>query len=344
MRKVTLRDIAREAGVSVTAVSLALRGSKRISPVKTSEILEISNKLGYTRDPMMSALCAYRDTSNPRTKNVNINFLQFGEKSQSLKNQGEIEREIWESALKESKRLGYNLNTTWAGDPTLTPSRLKNILISKGVAGLILYQANCPLAYLEPIMNDFSLIWIGDGPKGVKLNSTRINRFSSMKLAWENLSKLGYQNGGLIFAEHNVDQNYGEWEAAQNHFQRHYTGNVDYIPPLTFKTNDDCDPNALSAWITKWKPQVVISTFRSIYPLLQELNYDIPRDIGYLSLSTEKESPISGIDQQTEIIAENGVRVLDRLICNREQGIPAHQQIIETNGVWNSGRTLRQLT
>lgn len=342
MRRVTLRDIANEAGVSATAVSLAMKGSKRISADKRNQILKLAKELGYRRDPMMSALCSYRDTRNPRTSNVNITFLQYGDKPMPLKSEGAFEREIWESAQKESRRLGYSLSRTWAGNPSLNSNRLKNILTSRGVAGLVIYQANCPLTNLKPIMSDFSLIWVGDGPKGVSLNSVRINRFSSMKMAWENLSKLGYKTGGLILAEHSVDQNYAEWEAAHNHFQRQSTGETQYIPPLTFKTNEDCNLVELSQWLRRWKPQVVISAFRKIHDLLEGSDYTTPRDIGFLSLSTKTGSRLSGIDQQTSSIAETGIRLLDRLICNREQGVPDHQQIIETDGLWNRGDTLRK--
>ena len=229
------------------------------------------------------------------------------------------------------------------GDRSLNASRVESILKSRGVSGIIVYQANCPIADIESILNDFSLIWLGDGPKGASLHSVRLNRFSSMKLAWENLSRLGYQNGGLILSEHNLDQNYGEWEAAHNHFQRKFVGQVNYIPPLTFKTNQSCNQEELVAWIQKWRPQVVISAFPKIFNLLQELKYEIPKDLGYLSLSTEKGNQISGVDQKTESIAQSGVRLLDQLICNRELGIPTHQQIIETNGEWNVGTTLKLL-
>lgn len=342
MRKITLRDIAKEAGVSTTAVSLAMKGSKRVSPAKRSQILDLANQMGYRRDPMMGALCAYRDTRKPRASNVNISFLQYGDKPVSLRSEGVFEETIWENALIESKRLGYSLSKTWAGNPSLNPNRLKNILASRGVAGLVIYQANCPLTNLKPIMSDFSLIWLGDGPKGAHLNSVRINRFSSMKMAWENLSKMGYRTGGLVLAEHSVDQNYGEWEAAHNHFQRQFTKETQFIPPLTFKTNEACELKALTSWLKNWKPQVVVSAFRKIHDLLAEAGYDMPGDIGFLSLSTESGSPVSGIDQQTASIAETGIRLLDRLICNREQGIPEHQQIIETEGLWNPGNTLRQ--
>ena len=340
MRKVTLRDIARESGVSVTSVSLAMRGSKRVSPGKTKEIRDLAHRMGYVRDPMMSALCSYRDSTRPRNKNANINFLQFGSASPALEEAGNVASDFWRGALYQTQQLGYSLNTIWAGDPSLNAKRLRNILNSRGVAGLIVYEANCPISKFESILGDFSSVWLGDGPKGASLHSVRLNRFSSMNLVWSHLSELGYKNGGLIMADHSLDQNYGEWEAAHNHFQRKFVGQPHFIPPLTFASKDSCDKSALKSWVEMWKPQVVVSTFRVIYPMLLELGYSIPRDLGYVSLSTKEGSDISGVDQQTESISRTGVRLLDQLICNRELGIPDHQQIIETNGVWVDGNTL----
>lgn len=340
MRKVTLRDIAQESGVSVTSVSLAMRGSRRVSPDKTKEIRELAEKMGYVRDPMMSALCSYRDSTRPRNKNANINFMQFGSSSPALEEAGKVASDFWRGALYQTQQLGYSLNTIWAGDPSLNPERLKNILYSRGVSGLIVYEANCPVSKFESILNNFSSVWLGDGPKGASLHSVRLNRFSSMNLVWNHLSQLGYRNGGLIMADHSLDQNYGEWEAGHNHFQRKFVGQPHFIPPLTFESKDRCDKAELKRWVDRWKPQVVISTFRAIYPMLIELGYSIPHDLGYVSLSTKEGSDISGIDQQTESISQTGVRLLDQLICNRELGIPHHQQIIETNGVWAEGNTL----
>jgi hypothetical protein len=161
-----------------------------------------------------------------------------------------------------------------------------------------------------------------------------------MNLIWNHLSQLGYRNGGLIMADHSLDQNYGEWEAGHNHFQRKFVGQPHFIPPLTFASKDSCDKIELKRWVEMWKPQVVISTFRKVYAMLLELGYSIPGDIGYVSLSTKTGSDISGIDQQTESISQTGVRLLDQLICNRELGIPDHQQIIETNGDWVEGHSL----
>ena len=49
-RKVSLADVAREAGVSRSAVSYALRNVTGVSPETRKRILSISQKLGYVPD------------------------------------------------------------------------------------------------------------------------------------------------------------------------------------------------------------------------------------------------------------------------------------------------------
>lgn len=62
MARVTLKDIAAQVGVSVSTVSLALRGSERISQPVRDHVLEVAEELGYRPDLAGSLL----RTSVPR--------------------------------------------------------------------------------------------------------------------------------------------------------------------------------------------------------------------------------------------------------------------------------------
>src|SRR4051812_45510213 len=58
--RVTLRDIARAAGVHFSTVSLALRDHPRI-PAETRERLrQLARELGYVADPLLASLSSYR--------------------------------------------------------------------------------------------------------------------------------------------------------------------------------------------------------------------------------------------------------------------------------------------
>ncbi len=56
MRRVTIDDIAREAGVSKTSVSFAFNNPERLSAATLQHILEVAEELGYTPDPIASNL------------------------------------------------------------------------------------------------------------------------------------------------------------------------------------------------------------------------------------------------------------------------------------------------
>lgn len=53
---VTIRDVAREAGVSETTVSLSLRGSKRIGAETRQRVVEVCKALGYTPNSLARGL------------------------------------------------------------------------------------------------------------------------------------------------------------------------------------------------------------------------------------------------------------------------------------------------
>jgi len=60
MTKVTIRDIARKAGVSKTAVSFAFNNPGRLAEATVKNILEIADELGYTPNPVARSMSTGR--------------------------------------------------------------------------------------------------------------------------------------------------------------------------------------------------------------------------------------------------------------------------------------------
>lgn len=59
-RKVTITHIAKEAGVSKTAVSFAFNDPSQLSPTTVSHIHEVAERLGYTPDPIARSMTTRR--------------------------------------------------------------------------------------------------------------------------------------------------------------------------------------------------------------------------------------------------------------------------------------------
>lgn len=60
MPKVTINDIAREAGVSKTAVSFAFNDPSQLAPSTVKNILDVAERLGYTPDPIARSMTTKR--------------------------------------------------------------------------------------------------------------------------------------------------------------------------------------------------------------------------------------------------------------------------------------------
>jgi alanine racemase len=60
MPKVTINDIAREAGVSKTSVSFAFNDPTQLAPATVEHIREIAERLGYTPDPIARSMTTKR--------------------------------------------------------------------------------------------------------------------------------------------------------------------------------------------------------------------------------------------------------------------------------------------
>ena len=74
-RRVTQLDVARRAGVHRATVSMALRNHPNIPPATRDRILKIAATLGYSPDPMLSALAAYRSRQRGPTFHGTLAWL-----------------------------------------------------------------------------------------------------------------------------------------------------------------------------------------------------------------------------------------------------------------------------
>lgn len=60
MAKVTISQIAKEAGVSKTAVSFAFNAPTQLAPATVRHIRDIAERLGYTPDPIARSMTTRR--------------------------------------------------------------------------------------------------------------------------------------------------------------------------------------------------------------------------------------------------------------------------------------------
>src|SRR5882757_5503577 len=105
MKRVTLREIVKAAGVSVMSVSLALRDHGRISKAVRARIKRHAEKLGYRPDPALSALMAYRHERQTVRDYSTLAFVTNFPTAAGWKDEV-FTRRYYEGALSRSAKLG----------------------------------------------------------------------------------------------------------------------------------------------------------------------------------------------------------------------------------------------
>lgn len=121
MEKVTIKDVAREAGVSISTVSNALNDVDVLNPETKSHVLKVAKRLNYVPNLNGKLL------RNGKTK-----MLGFFTTSVS----GPYFYKLVESMSRECDRLGYGLNVFVTKDKQVIMSNI----LGRRVDGVIIYE------------------------------------------------------------------------------------------------------------------------------------------------------------------------------------------------------------
>ena len=104
------------------------------------------------------------------------------------------------------------------------------------------------------------------------------------------------------------------------------------------------DSASFLAWVEKCRPDVVVGFGVSYYWYLRDKGFEIPKDLGFLSLhllSQTHKDFCAGLDQDSLGIARQSIIFLDQLIRHRERGLPKSPLELLVPPIWNEGPSLR---
>src|SRR5690606_27321390 len=77
-KSATLRDVAREAGVSLASASYALRGHRTVSAATQAKVAAVAARLGYRVNPQLAAFMQARRTGRSMRADATIALVHGG--------------------------------------------------------------------------------------------------------------------------------------------------------------------------------------------------------------------------------------------------------------------------
>jgi LacI family transcriptional regulator len=335
---VTVRDIAKATGLHHTTVSLGLRNSPRLRPETLQKIQDAAKRLGYTPDPMLSALNAYRQSKRPPHYQATIAWINNWPDRDALLNVPTF-RQYYEGVRDRCRQLGYALEEFWLAKPEMTPNRMIGILQARNIQGLLMppqphARTISPIDYAT-----FSAVAFGYSIQPPVLNVVTNHHYHSINLLVSELMELGYRRIGL-----NVTRDWDE------RVENAWIGGLKLAcwkhPELV--SIPYCDAGygdrSFDVWLKKYRPDVVVSL--SVFAQkLRTLGYSMPEDIGFASLDLDPaDEVVSGLNENSFYIGQKAVDVLVGLLHRGERGLPDVPTRLLVESTWVPGKTLRTQT
>lgn len=353
-KRVTMADIAREAGLHVTTVSLALRNSQRLSARTRERVKKLAKEMGYTPDPWMRALVSYRDRSRKRVNLPVLAYVTNWNTRWGWKNVT-AHPDFYVGAEEKAKELGFVLDHFWMREPGLSHERLNQIFKTRGIAGLIFSSHVREIDELLKFdWDDFSAVKIDYFPHQPSLTTITNNHLHISRLAMQHVMAAGYRRIALV-----MDQG---WDETVDHhwcagfcWEQRSLRPVDRIEPYLIppqiweelqaeeRAGGPRHPYVaeLAHWLAERRPEVVISKKEFVWPALMELGWQVPDDIAFVDLFLEKrDGQVAGVWQNHETVGALAAETVAAMIQHNQRGIPEIPTTSLVEGTWQDGASL----
>jgi len=356
-RRVTLSDIAKQADVHVTTVSLALRNHPRLPERTRSRIKKIAQELGYRPDPVLQALVAYRGKVMTRRNPPTLAYLTNWSTRLGWE-RVTAHPEFFAGAKAKAEELGFTLEHFWMSEPGLTHTRMSKILQTRGITGLIIasHRRETDVA-LHFDWSAFSAIKIDYFPHEPELHNVTNDQCSIVRLAIRHARKLGYKRIGFAMDrgwDHSVDRLWTAGFLAEQSLQAPKDQVPlylfpDYDPVSTWmaETRDQVqvEPKNFAQWYKQHKPDVIISKRSFLEPAIAAMKLKIPEDVAFIDVFLEDcDGATAGVRQNHETVGQLAIEILAGQLHYNKYGIPEIPTTTYVEGTWFDGNTCPDLT
>ena len=336
-RRVTLKDIAYELGVSHVTVSMALRNSPRVAASTREQVKKKAEEMGYSPDPMLTALATYRRTSTNQPIQSSLAWINVWPDPKKLRSYLHFNL-YWKGAHATAADHGFRLEEFILKE--LPADKLVSVLRARSISGLLLPPSPDPIPFdLSPIpWERYSAVRFGSSPELPPYHGVHSDQSANAAMAFDRMLEKGYRRIGFCGPRTRL-RTFGA-----GFYWAQYNADVARIPLLGFPDNDlNTQKQMLNTWITEHRPDAILvdeSSGHDIPQLLTDLGLRIPDDIGLACTNVLDTNIDAGIEQDPEEIGRAGMLTLIAQIHSNQKGTPRCGRHTRIEGQWIDGAML----
>lgn len=342
-KRVVLRDVAKRAGVHLTTAARAMKGDPRVKPKTLALVQKVAKELGYSRDPMLSALSTYRSKTRRPLYHGTVAWVTNFPAADGWRVETFVQyRQGAAEALAEH---GYQLEDHWLQEPGLTLRRSAQILQTRGIRGLLV----CPMprhgARLNFPWERFASVTFGYSLAEPALHLVTTSHYNNMQTCFRQLYHLGYRRPGWVIWDEISKRVAEQWTAA--YYTPSFAGEWEVeIPCLRLEERptlfSDANRDIFLDWFRRNRPDAILVVDRHILDWLREAGHRVPEDVAYVSPSLQVSNhDHAGVMEPSLEIGHTAGEFLVGMLNRGEFGIPRIPRRILLDGAWQQGATIR---
>ncbi len=317
-RRVTLLDVAAEAGVSRITASRAVRQSKSVKTSTREKVMAAVDALGYRPDPMLSALSAYRSAGAAPKDGGTLIFLDCDGTDYS--------RAVFDGAIAESQRLGYQIEYQRMPSTLKEKSHLSRVYFHRGVRGLLLGPSYHEVDLSAWDLASFSTVSLGALMHLPAMNSVAMDYFHGAHRACQILKNRGCGRIGFAVADAFEARTGNRWLGG-------YLAGLGELAPLIY-TGLWTSAEQFQYWCQEFEVEGVLTIHDELFPgwSREQDRFIFLND--YLLESNPSFKFLTYLSLDRRAIGAEGVRILHHDLIRQQYGIPDAPKLSLLQGHW----------
>lgn len=337
-RAVTIKDIAKIAGVHFTTVSLALRDHPSLLPATKARIREVAEKLGYVPNPVFSALTHFHLHGRVRAAAPRVAYLVNHPLDQGAALY-RPQQQILDGAREQARALGYELEVVTIGVEGNESLRLDAFLKEQNITGVVLAAFDPGFASVTLDWDEYSVVKIDslhlDPPAPVVGSDHR----QDVRLAFQRLQALGYRRIGLAIGRADEDATERLYTAGYL-LEQAAIPPTERIPELLFPYNCSM-PQAgelLRKWIRTHNVDAVMCNWSVVGDMLRAAGLLVPQEVACASLCLlDRNSGLAGVCPNPGVVGAKAVALVAAMLKSGERGVPQFASRTYVKSAWQDG-------
>jgi DNA-binding LacI/PurR family transcriptional regulator len=336
---VSLREIARQLGVSHATVSMALRNDCRISSKRRQEIQDRAAKLGYRPDPLLKQLAAYRKSCGTVPVESCIAWLNDWDPPRHYYQFREFHN-YWHGAVAAAERLGYRLEEFRLREFARDGENLSRVLAARGIRGVVIPpHSKQQFRFSSANWRDLAVVKIGFSISDLPAHTAGADQYAGGRIAALKMLQAGRQRIGCVLSEDLERNTRGNFAAGFLQARDSRIPKKQRITTLRLDTTDMRKARkSFLDWFAQSRPDAILFSSAPIERWVRAAGGKVPNQVALAAISI-LDSPITaGLDQLPREVGRAAVELVDSMIVQRQFGLPEHPRCLLIDPVWVFGK------